>query len=139
MNGYWNSWVIGSRCVPVRVYRGRLGLADHHETTVGAGEDLDGTIEQHGEGRAGDDLPGRSADGPTPRQVDDPIDVGEDRVHVVSNHDHRDAFSATDALYQGGHGRLVGDVEAVERFVQQQQFRGTDERLRDQQTLLFPA
>ena len=57
----------------------------------------------------------------------------------MGDQQHGDALSPADLSHQRGHDRLVGQVEAVERLVQQQQLRPAHERLGDQQPLLLAA
>ena len=52
---------------------------------------------------------------------------------------HSDAFARADALDERGDGRLVGQVEAVQRLVEDQELRAAHERLREQQPLLLAA
>ena len=67
-------------------------------------------------GRAGDDAPAGD--------VDDPVEVREQRVDVVRDEQDRDVLGAADPAEQRRDGRLVGQVEAVERLVEEEQLAG---------------
>ena len=73
------------------------------------------------------------------RQVDDTVQIRQQRVDVVGDEDGGDALLTADARDQRRHSRLVGQVQAVERLVQEQQPRAARKRLRDQNTLLLAA
>src|SRR3954468_9655661 len=154
MNGKSKSWVtsrtrshvsfasvaaLTSVLVPVVVVRRRLGLADDDEPSVGRGEHLDAGAVEAAEGLAGDHLVGRADRGAAFAQVHDAIDVAKDRVDVVRHEQDRHALLLADAGDERSDGCLVGQVEAVERLVQQQEPRPAYERLRDEQALLLTA
>ena len=72
-------------------------------------------------------------------EVDHPVEVAEQRVHVVSDEQHRDPLHGAHALHERRDRGLVGEIEAVERLVEDQQRRSAHERLGDQQALLLAA
>ena len=117
----------------------RLGLAHHDEPAVGGAEHLDGRVVEGGEGRRGDDLSRRARHRAAPGDVDDPVEVGQDRVHVVGHQQDGDALVAADLRDERGHGCLVRQVQAVERLVEDQQPRPAHQRLGDEQPLLLTA
>ncbi len=67
------------------------------------------------------------------------VEVAEDRVDVVRDEQDGDVLLAADVAHERRDAGLVGEVETVERLVEQQQLRATHERLRDQQALLLAA
>src|SRR5262249_43593106 len=66
-------------------------------------------------------------------------DVGKDRVDVVGDDHDRNAALVADAGEQAGNSALVGEVETVERFVEEEKLRLAHEGLRDEQSLLLAA
>src|SRR5262249_17255495 len=58
---------------------------------------------------------------------------------VVRDEHHRDVLLHADAPDESGDAHLVREVEAVERLVEEEELRTTDERLRDEQALLLTA
>src|SRR5581483_10820386 len=125
--------------VPVGVQRGRLRPSDDDEAAVGGTQHLDRRAVQAGQCLSRDDLLRSSAGRAAGRDVYDPVEVGQDRVHVVRHHDHRDVRLAADAVDQCRDRGLIRQVERVQRLVQQQQPRAAHEGLRDEQPLLFTA
>src|SRR5712692_8563014 len=103
----------------VRVVAGRFGLTDDDETSVRGVEHFDRGAVERGEGLASKHHC-RSADHNTSTgEIDDPIQIEKDRVHVVGDDDDRDTLVATDSLQQTGDRRLVRKVKAVEGLVEQ--------------------
>ena len=82
---------------------------------------------------------GRARDRAALGEVDHPVQVGQDRVDVVGDHHDGHALLPADPADERGDGGLVGQVEAVQRLVEQQQFGPPHQRLRDQQPLLLAA
>src|ERR1035437_7820497 len=116
-----------------------IRLSDDDQAPVGCAQHLHGEPVQAREGLARDDLADGPLDGPATRQVDDEIAIRQQRVDVVCDEQHPDAVPAADVLHERRDGCLVGQVEAVERLVEQQQLRPAPERLGDEQALLLPA
>src|SRR5581483_703343 len=73
------------------------------------------------------------------RDVDHPVEVRQQRVHVVREEQDGERALPADSVEQRSDRQLVRQVEAVERFVEEQQVRLADECLRDQQPLLLTA
>ncbi len=73
------------------------------------------------------------------RDVDDAIEIRQQRVHVVRDEQDRHPLLATDPVEQRRNRDLIRQVEAVERLVEEQQLRPADECLRDQEPLLLAA
>ena len=96
-----------------------LGLADDDEPPVGRAQDLDRRLVQAGERLGRDHLVGRSRDRAAGTEVHDAVEVREDRVHVVGDDHHGHLLLAADLGNQRRHARLVGQVETVERLVEQ--------------------
>src|SRR6202020_3499065 len=89
--------------------------------------------------RRRDDVTHSAGDSAAGGEVDDAVEISEQRVDVVADEQRRDALGAGDPPDERRDGGLVRQVEAVERLVEQQQARTAYERLRDQQTLLLAA
>ena len=99
-----------------------------------------GDAVERGQRLARDHLARRPCDRAAAGEVDDAVEVGEDRVDVVGDEQHGDALArGRSAATSAATARLVGQVEAVERLVEQQQLRPADQRLGDQQPLLLAA
>src|SRR5436189_1509606 len=128
-----------SMLVPVSVDERSFRLADDDEPAVGGAQHLDRRAVEAAERGARDHLGGAAFDGAAAGDVDDAVEVAEDRVDVVGDEQHRDLLLSADPSYERRDRGLVGQVEAVERLVEQQQLRSTDECLRDQQPLLLAA
>src|SRR5207247_4940926 len=116
-----------------------VGLTDDDEPAVGGMKDLDRRAVETAERSARDHLFRRALDRAAAGEVDDAVEVADDRVDVVRDEQHGDLLLLADAAHERGDRGLVGEVEAVERLVEQQQPRPPDERLRDQQALLLAA
>ena len=100
---------------------GGLGLAHHDEPPVGGGEHLDGGLVEPAQRLAGDHLVRRPGRHPALGDVHDPVEVRQDRVDVVRHHHHAHLGLAADGAHERRHRALVGQVEAVERLVEEQQ------------------
>ena len=71
------------------------------------------------------------------RDVDHPVDVGQDRIDLVADEEHPEVAGPA-RIGEGSSALvLVAQVEAGQRFVTQQQLRISNERLGDTQSLLF--
>src|SRR2546430_13440580 len=116
-----------------------LGLTDDDEPAVGGMEDLDRCAVEAAERLARDLLFGSALDRAAAGEVDDAVEVADDRVDVVRDEQHGDLLLFADAAHERGDRGLVRQVEAVERLVEQQQPRPPDQRLGDQQALLLAA
>src|SRR5436190_5034410 len=128
-----------SMVVSMAVHERGLGLADDDESAVGGAEDFDRRAVEAAERLARDDLLGRTLDSGAAGEVDDAVEVAEDRVDVVGDEHHGNVLLFAEATDERGDRRLVLEVEAVERLVEQQQPRPAHECLRDQQPLLLAA
>src|SRR2546430_7752020 len=120
--------------VPVQV-----GCTDHYEPSVGRAEDFDRDAVQRAERLSRDDLLRRPFDRRAAGEVDDAVEVADDRVHVVRDEHDCNALLGADSAYERRDADLIRKVEAVERLVEEQQLRAADERLRDEQALLLAA
>src|SRR5579864_4522263 len=116
-----------------------IGRADHHEPPVGGAKNVDRHAVQRAQRLGGDDVFRRALHRGSARDVDDAVEVADDRVDVVRDEQHCDVLLATDVADERGNACLVRQVEAVERLVEQQQLRTPRERLRDEQSLLLAA
>src|SRR2546421_8813254 len=132
----WNTAASG---MTVAVHERGFRLSDHDEPAVGGVQDLDRCAVEAAERLARDHLFGRALDRATAGQIDDAVEVADDRIDVVRDEQHGDPLVFADATHEGGDRGLVGQVEAVERLVEQQEIRSADERLRDQEPLLLAA
>src|SRR5206468_12232301 len=140
VSGFQESpWKTAASGMTVAVHERGLGLADDDEPAVGGVEDLDRRAVEAAERLARDHLFGRALDRAAAREVDDTVEVADDRIDVVRNEEHGDPLLCADAADECGDGGLVGQVEAVERFVEQQKLRPADERLGEQAPLLLAA
>src|SRR5438876_3197600 len=125
--------------VTVAVNEGRLGLPDDDEPSVGGVQHLDRRSVEPAERLARDHLFRASFDGGAAGDVDDAVEVAEDRVDVVGDQQDGHVLLAADAAHERRDGGLIGEVEAVERLVEQEQSGLPHERLGDQQPLLLPS
>src|SRR5882762_7133116 len=75
----------------VVMVRRRLRLAHHDEASVGGPQHLYRQAVELGQRLAGDHLLDRPLDGMTAGQVDDSVDVRQQRVDVVGDEQHPDA------------------------------------------------
>src|SRR5437763_8890339 len=125
--------------MPVDVVGGRLGLADDDEPSVRCMQYLDRRAEQTSQRLGSDDVGRRPGHGAAPPEVHDVVEVGEDRVDVVGHHHDRHPLVPADAGHEGGDRRLVRQVEAVERLVEQQHGGPAHEGLGDEDALLLAA
>src|SRR2546421_280628 len=96
--------------VPVTVMSRRLRLTDHDELSVRCGQYLDGRAVEPSQRRTCDDVARTAGRDAACRDVDDPIEVSEDRIDVVRDHHHRDALVMADPRDERGYRALVGEV-----------------------------
>src|SRR6202022_3410976 len=101
------------------------------------GADVGGGGGPAGQALRGDDLLGRAEDGPSGGDVDDPVEVAEDRVDVVGDEKNGDALLAADPLDQGRDALLVARVEAVQGLVEDEHLGPAQQSLGDEQPLLL--
>ena len=125
--------------VAVAVDVGGLGLADDDELPVARAQHLDRQAVQARQGGRGDHLVDRSAHRPPIREVDDPVEVADERVDVMGDEQHGDALLGADALDEGRDRGLVGQIEAVQWLVEDQHLGTAHEGLGEQQPLLLAA
>src|SRR5579872_1211960 len=111
--------------------------ADDDEPAVGCAQDLDRHAVQRGERLRRDHVLGPAFHRGAAGDVDDAVEVGDDRVDVVRDEQDRDVLLLADAAHERGDADLVREVEAVERLVEEQELRPAHERLRDEQPLLL--
>src|SRR5437764_11798386 len=104
----------------VSVDERRLRLADDDETPIRRAQDLDRRSVETTEGLARDHVLGSSFHRTAPGDVDDAVEVAEDRIDVVRDEQHGDVLLLADALDERRDGALVRQVETVERFVEQE-------------------
>src|SRR3989442_12038871 len=105
-------------CVTVAVNEGRLGLPDDDEPAVGGAQHLDPCSVEPAERFARDHVFRTAFDGGAAGDVDDAVEVAEDRGDVVGAHQDRHLLVPADPAHERRDGCLVGQVEAVERFVE---------------------
>src|SRR5439155_16448151 len=140
VSGFQESpWKTAASGMTVAVDEWGLGLTDDDEPAVGGMEDLDRRAVEAAERLARDHLFGSALDRAAAGEVDDAVEVADDRVDVVRDEQHGDLLLFADAAHECGDRGLVRQVEAVERLVEQQQLRPPDQRLGDQQALLLAA
>src|SRR2546429_1236639 len=72
-------------CVTIVMERGRLGLAHYDQAPIGGPQDLDGHAVEPRQALAGNDLLDRPLDGAAGGKVDDPVEVGQQRVDIVGD------------------------------------------------------
>jgi len=72
-------------------------------------------------------------------EVDDAVHHGQQRVDVVRDQQHAHTLLLADPGQQRGDRRLVGQIETVQRLIEDQHARVPDKRLGDQQSLLLPT
>src|SRR5438477_1681655 len=111
--------------------------ADHEHAAAAVFENLDGRGVDAGERLRGDDLVRLAHGEPSLGDVEDVVDVGEQRVHVVRDEEDREVALARDIAYELHHRLLVAHVEMGEGLVEQQQLRHADQRLREEKPLLL--
>src|SRR6266487_4522646 len=91
MSGFQESpWKIAASSMPVAVHERCLGLADDDESAVGGAQHLDRSAVETAEGLARDHRFRSALDGLATRDVDDSVEVAEDRVDVVGDEQHGD-------------------------------------------------
>ena len=116
----------------------QVGRADHDEPAIGRAENVDRHAVQRTQRLGGDDVLRRTLDRGSARDVDDAVEVAEDRIDVVRDEQDGDVLLAADAAHERRDAGLVGEVETVERLVEQQQLRAARERLRDSRRCCSP-
>src|SRR3954453_14973102 len=121
------------------VDRGWLGRPDDDQAPIGGLEHLDRNVVETAQDLARDHLAGLADDSAAAREVDDAIEIAEDRVDIVRDEQHRYALRAGHPLEESGNGPLVGEVEAVQRLVEQEHPRTPDQCLGDEEALLLAA
>src|SRR5438128_2388974 len=89
----------------------RLRLAHNDKAAVSGAEDLDRRAVEARQGLAGDDVARRTDRGAPVGDIDDRIQVGDERVDVVDDEEDRNPLGAADVLHQRGDRLLVADVE----------------------------
>src|SRR5262249_50884947 len=102
--------------VPVAVHERRLRLADDDEAAGGRVQHLDRRAVQAAERLARDHVRGPSLDRAAAGEVDDAVEVADQRVDVVGDEHHRDPLLVGDPPHERGDRDLVRQVEAVERL-----------------------
>src|SRR5581483_2908689 len=125
--------------VTVAVDVRRLRLADDDEPPVGRLQDLDGDAVQRRQDLARDHRLRRAFDRGAAGEVDDSVQGRDDRVDVVRDEQDGDVLLPADPAHELRDSGLVREVEAVERLVEEQELRPTDECLCDEQALLLAA
>src|SRR5437868_1413328 len=83
--------------VPVQV-----GCADHHEASVGRSEDFDRDAVQRAERLRRDDLLRRTFDRRAAGEVDDAVEVADDRVHVMRDEQDCNVLLGADVTHERG-------------------------------------
>src|SRR3954454_24111774 len=121
-----------SRVVPVVGGRGFLSGPENDETAGRRGQDLDGGAVELRERPVGDDVARRAGCRTAPGEVDDLVDVTQDRIDVVGDHDHGDVLGPADLSHERRDRRLVRQVEALQRLVEQQELGPGGEGLGDE-------
>jgi hypothetical protein len=119
---------------------GCLGIrgADDHQPIARAQHE-DGRAVQVGERLRGEHLVGRAECEPAVREIEDAVDLAEDRVDVVRDEQDRGILLAAVPVDEADDGLLVGEVQARERLVAQQQAGLVREGLAGAQPLLLTA
>ena len=107
-------------------------LPDDHQPTVGCAQYLDRRLVQRRQDLGGDDLRRCSAHCTTVGEVNHLIEVRQDRIHVVRDHQHGHATVDAHPANEFGDGALIRQVEAVEWLVEDEQPRIAHQRLCDQ-------
>src|SRR3954447_12115825 len=125
--------------MPEAGHERRLRGADDDESPVGGAQHLDRRRVEPAQRLTGDDLVGCSLDRAAGGEVDEAVEVAEDRVDVVDDEQDANLLLPADALDESGNRSLIGKVEAVERLVEHQQARPPDERPGEEQALLLAA
>lgn len=69
--------------------------------------------------------------------VEDPVDVGQDRVDLMGDEEDRGLAGPALLVQQAGHEPLMGHIEVQQRLIAQQQVRVRAESLGDAQALQF--
>ena len=124
--------------VPVIVRVRLVGGADDHDAPVRA-DHVDRRGVQLAQHLGAQHLVGGADAEPPAGQVEHPVDVLEDRVHVVGDEQHPEAALAAVPVDQVADDALRAQVERAERLVAEQQAGVAGERLPDAQPLLLAA
>ena len=91
------------------------------------------------QGRRGHHLLDRANPEPPVDQIEHPIHIGQNGIHLVGDKQHRRIGVASTLVDQRGHQPRIGRVEVEQRFVTQQQYGIAGQRLRDPHPLQFAA
>src|SRR5690242_14214909 len=109
----------------------------HEDSPVAVGEDVDrGRVDRREGGRV-DDLGWRPHRGLPVCDVEDVVDVGEQRVDVMGDEHHCQPALVYKSRNQLHDRALVAHVEMGERLVHQQQLRPADQAMRKKEPLLL--
>src|SRR3954471_1174106 len=125
--------------VAIAGYERRFRLADGDEAPVGSVQHFDRGAIETAERLGRDHFLRPALHRTAAGEVDDAVEGAEDRVDVVGDEQHRDALFPADPPNERCDCRLVREVEAVERLLEQQQLGAAEERLGGQQALLLAA
>src|SRR5256714_13152366 len=138
VSGFQESpWKTAASGMSAAVDGGGVGLTDDDEPAVGGTEDLDRRAVEAAERLARDHLFGSALDRAAAGEVDDAVEVADDRVDVVRDEQHGDPLLFADAAHERGDRGLVGQVEAVERLVGTQKPPPPGPRLRHSPAVLL--
>jgi hypothetical protein len=118
---------------------GGFGLADDHEATVASGQHLDLNAKEGAQVLGRDHRADRSLETSPVGDVEDLVKRRKQWVHIVGDKQGGNLLPGADLANQPDHRGLVGEVETVEGFVENQQARLSHNRLGDQDPLLFAA
>src|SRR5439155_6134221 len=125
--------------VAIAVDKRGFRLADDDEPAVRRAQHLDRRAVETTEVGTRDHIVGGPLDRTTAGEVDNTVEVAEDRVDVVGDEQHCHLLLLTDPAHERRDRGLGRKVEAVERLVEQEELRSPDECLRDKQPLLLAA
>ena len=124
--------------VPVIVRVRLVGRADDHDAPARA-DHVDRRCVQLAQHLGAQHLARRADAEPPAGEVEHPVDVLEDRVHVVGDEQHAEPALAAVPVDQVADDPLRAQVERDQRLVAQQQAGVARERLADAQPLLLAA
>lgn len=123
--------------VSIGVKRGWFGLAHDNEAVVRGGQNLDRSLEQPCQGFRRDDLSRGARNCPAGSDIDDAIEIGQYRVDIVGDHDHRHTLGRADVMDQRCNCALIGKVEAVKGLIEEEEPGPQNQCLGDEEPLLF--
>jgi hypothetical protein len=123
----------------VAVMRRRLRLSYNDKSAIGGSEHLDRSFEESREIFCCYYLMRSPRHGATRTDIDDAIEIGEDRVYVVCDHHDGDALDGTDVMDQGGDCSLIREIKTVEWLIQEEDLWTLHECLCDEESLLLAA